>query len=197
MPSRLSPYRLPSRRAVRRSVLAAIALSGALTSGLLHAEPWFEPLRLGVSAGAGNDAAMARLEARWDLKQDLWATSSQSVRLRLGFEVSGGVWNPHGSGGNALGDLGLTPILRLQGAGRSGVFAEAGVGVHVLSRTRLSDDKVFSTAFQFGDRVAVGYRFGDTLDSELALRLQHYSNAGIKEPNPGINFFLLQYSARF
>ncbi|KAF7964318.1 hypothetical protein AWV80_39840 [Cupriavidus sp. UYMU48A] len=44
-------------------------------------------------------------------------------------------WNPHGSGGHALGDLGLTPILRLQGAGRSGVFVEAGVGVHVLSRT--------------------------------------------------------------
>ncbi|CAG9170566.1 hypothetical protein LMG23992_01646 [Cupriavidus laharis] len=196
MPSLLLPC-LPSSRGIRRFALAAIAASGALISSLSHAEPWFEPVRLGVAAGAGNDAAMARLEARWDLKRDLWATSSQSLRLRLGFEASAGVWNPHGSGGNALGDLGLTPILRLQGAGPSGVFVEAGVGVHVLSRTRISDDKVFSTAFQFGDRVAVGYRFGDALDSELALRLQHYSNAGIKEPNPGINFFLLQYSARF
>ncbi|WER48093.1 acyloxyacyl hydrolase [Cupriavidus sp. WKF15] len=197
MPSRLSPPCLPPRRGVRRFALAAIALSAALSSGLSHAESWFEPVRLGAAAGAGNDASMARLEGRWDLKHDLWATSSQSLRLRLGVEASAGIWNPHGSGGNTLGDLGLTPILRLQGGGSSGVFVEAGVGVHVLSRTHISDEKVFSTAFQFGDRVAVGYRFGDALDSELALRLQHYSNAGIKEPNPGINFFLLQYSARF
>jgi hypothetical protein len=182
---------------VRRFLLAAFAVSATVISSVSNAQPWFEPVRLGVAAGAGNDAAMARLEARWNLKQDLWATSSQSIRLRLGLEASAGVWNPHGSSGNALGDLGLTPIFRLQGAGSSGVFVEAGVGVHVLSRTHLSDEKVFSTAFQFGDRVAVGYRFGDALDSELALRLQHYSNAGIKEPNPGINFLLLQYSARF
>lgn len=69
--------------------------------------------------------------------------------------------------------------------------------MHLLSRTRISDSKVFSTAFQFGDRIAAGYRFGDALDSELAVRFQHYSNAGIKEPNPGINFYMLQYSARF
>ncbi|GAB3102242.1 acyloxyacyl hydrolase [Cupriavidus yeoncheonensis] len=197
MPSRLPPPCLLSRRGVRGFALVAVAVSAALSSGVSHAGPWFEPVRLGAAVGAGNDAAMARLEARWDLKHDLWATSSQSLRLRLGIEASAGVWNPHGGGGNALGDLGLTPILRLQGAGSSGVFLEAGVGVHALSRTHLSDDKVFSTAFQFGDRVAVGYRFGDALDSELALRLQHYSNAGIKEPNPGINFLLLQYSARF
>jgi len=159
--------------------------------------PLFEPVRLGVAAGAGNDASMLRLEARWNLTRDLWSSPAQSWRLRMAIEASVGGWNPHGGDSTLMGDIGLTPIFRLQGGGRSGPFAEIAAGLHLLSRTRVSDTKAFSSAFQFGDRLAIGYRFGDAIDSELALRLQHYSNAGIKEPNPGINFLMLQYSARF
>jgi hypothetical protein len=32
---------------------------------------------------------------------------------------------------------------------------------------------------------------------ELSLRIQHSSNAGIKEPNPGENFLLLRYAHVF
>jgi len=177
-------------------VCSALASGAASAAQAANAESWFEPVRIGAALGAGSDASIARLEARWDLRSDLWATASQSVRLRLGLEASAGLWNPHGSKG-PLGDIGLTPILRVQGGGRSGPFGEIGVGMHLLSRTQISEEKSFSTAFQFGDRIAIGYRFGDAIDSELAFRLQHYSNAGIKEPNPGINFLLLQYSARF
>ncbi|MFJ1259902.1 acyloxyacyl hydrolase [Cupriavidus sp. CuC1] len=186
-----------------RSVFSFVLISSAFASAAALAAPagedasWFEPVRLGAALGAGGEASIARMEARWNLKNDLWATSSQSIRVRLGLEASVGGWNPHGSNSNLMGDVGFTPIFRVQGAGRSGPFAEIGAGVHLLSRTRISDAKVFSTAFQFGDRIAAGYRFGDAIDSELAVRFQHYSNAGIKEPNPGINFYMLQYSARF
>ena len=39
--------------------------------------------------------------------------------------------------------------------------------------------------------VSQGYRH------ELALRLQHFSNAGIKHPNPGENFVQLRYAQGF
>lgn len=188
---------------MRSTVAITAFLSGILASAAVAATPtaadssWFEPVRLGVSVGAGSDASIARVEARWNLKSDLWTFASQSVRLRFGLEASVGGWDPHGGNSSLMGDIGFTPIFRLQGAGRSGPFGEIGAGVHLLSRTHISDAKVFSSAFQFGDRLALGYRFGDAIDSELAVRFQHYSNAGIKEPNPGINFYLLQYSARF
>jgi hypothetical protein len=187
----------------RLFVGSAIFLSGAFASAAAVATPfanssaWFEPVRLGIAVGGGSDASIARVEARWNLKNDLWSTDSRSVRIRLGLEASMGGWDPHGANSTLMGDIGFTPIFRIQGAGPSGPFAEVGAGVHLLSRTQISDSKTFSSAFQFGDRMAIGYRFGDSMDSELAVRFQHYSNAGIKEPNPGINFYMLQYSARF
>ncbi len=172
---------------------SALAQAGPPVAGA----GWFEPPRVGISLGAAPEASLARFEVRWDLKQDLWSPVSGWLRLRLGLEASVGAWDPHGGSSGVMGDIGLTPVLRLQGAGRTGFFTDLGVGAHLLSRTRISDSTVFSTAFQFGDRLGVGYHFGDAAGSELALRLQHYSNGRIKRPNPGINFLLLQYSAQF
>ncbi|MDW3684343.1 acyloxyacyl hydrolase [Cupriavidus sp. CV2] len=158
---------------------------------------WFEPTRVGVSLGVAPESSLARIEARWDLRQDLWSSATRSVRLRLGLEASAGAWDPHGGSSGAMGDIGLTPVFRLQGAGPAALFADFGIGAHLLSRTRISNSTVFSSAFQFGDRIAIGYHFDDVVRSELALRLQHFSNGRIKRPNPGINFLLLQYSAQF
>ncbi|EHP42612.1 hypothetical protein OR16_13204 [Cupriavidus basilensis OR16] len=180
----------------------ALALHGACTYAQANPPPitdagWFEPIRAGVSLGIAPEANLARLELRWDLRQDLWDSATRSVRLRLGLEISAGAWDPHGGSSGAMGDIGLTPIFRLQGGGNATAFVDLAIGAHLLSRTRISDTTVFSTAFQFGDRIAIGYRFDDAVHSELALRLQHYSNGRIKRPNPGINFLLVQYSMQF
>ena len=45
-----------------------------------------------------------------------------------------------------------------------------------------------STAFQFGNHIGVGYRFGAKGSYDLGYRFQHLSNASIKRPNAGINF---------
>ena len=55
----------------------------------------------------------------------------------------------------------------------------------------------FSTNFNFGDHVGVGRRFGDHGEHELSLRVQHFSNAGIKDPNPGQNFLQVRYAHWF
>ena len=46
----------------------------------------------------------------------------------------------------------------------------------------------FSTRFQFGDHLGVGVRRGQY---DIGLRLQHLSNAGLRNPNPGVNFLQL------
>ena len=52
-----------------------------------------------------------------------------------------------------------------------------------------------STAFEFADHIGLGYVFNNKFD--LGLRVQHYSNAGIKKPNNGENFVVLRGAYRF
>ena len=94
--------------------------------------------------------------------------------------------------------LGMTPVLRYRwGEDRRRWFAELGVGINVLTPIFNDEDRRFSTAFNFGDHLALGRSFGDDAREEIALRVQHYSNGGIKQPNPGINFVQVRYSHRF
>ncbi|MGK2900546.1 MAG: acyloxyacyl hydrolase, partial [Burkholderiaceae bacterium] len=57
--------------------------------------------------------------------------------------------------------------------------------------TRFAGDS-FSTAFQFGDHLGVGYQL--TPSQRVSLRLSHFSNAAIKQPNPGLNSVQMTYT---
>ena len=48
-----------------------------------------------------------------------------------------------------------------------------------------------SLALQFGSHVGMGLRLGAPRQASVGVALQHLSNAGIKQPNGGINFYLL------
>ena len=89
-------------------------------------------------------------------------------------------------------DVGVTPVLRYARNARRWYF-EAGIGAHIFSDSHVSSDLGFSTRFQFGDHVGMGYRFRDW---DAAVRLQHLSNGGIRNPNPGINFLMLRLQYR-
>ena len=39
--------------------------------------------------------------------------------------------------------------------------------------------------------------FGDKQQYDLGVRLQHLSNGGIENPNPGINFLILRFAYRY
>jgi len=95
--------------------------------------------------------------------------------------------NWHGDTGT-VHDFGVTPVFRYARHAR-GWYFEGGIGAHVFSDSHVSSDLGFSTRFQFGDHLGVGYRF-HTYD--LALRLQHLSNGGMRNPNPGINSLQLR-----
>lgn len=105
-----------------------------------------------------------------------------------------------GSENDDLFDLSLTPVFRLQRDTdlSSGVspYAEAGIGAHLLSETRLGTLS-FSTQFQFGSLVGVGIGFGRHGQYQLGYRFQHISNASIKTPNNGLNLHLLRLGYSF
>jgi lipid A 3-O-deacylase len=118
------------------------------------------------------------------------------------FDASLGRWNSHVDNASRsaawITQIGLTPVLRWHLFGSSPrVFAEAGIGLNVLVPIFRTTDKQFSTAFNFGDHIAVGMQFGEGGLHEVSLRLQHFSSACIKEPNPGENFVQLRYGMRY
>ncbi|VTU14275.1 Lipid A 3-O-deacylase (PagL) [Variovorax sp. SRS16] len=81
--------------------------------------------------------------------------------------------------------------------GASPWFAEAGIGATVLDGIYRTPHRQFSTAFQFTEQIGIGRNFGARGQHELSLRLQHFSNADIKRPNPGENFLRVRYLYRF
>jgi lipid A 3-O-deacylase len=83
------------------------------------------------------------------------------------------------------------------GDGGSPWFAEGGVGATLMDRIYRTPDRSFSTAFQFTEVLGIGRSFGEKGAHEVSLRVQHFSNAGIKKPNPGETFLRLRYAYRF
>jgi lipid A 3-O-deacylase len=148
--------------------------------------------------------------------------SSDADIYRLGLQnrwertwFNGGAWNVGGywdaevayieadaepDENDELYDLSLTPVFRMQRdtALSSGVspFAEAGIGAHLLSETRLASHEL-STALQFGSLFGMGLGFGKHGQYELGYRFQHISNANIKTPNEGLSLHMLRLGYSF
>jgi len=73
-------------------------------------------------------------------------------------------------------------------------FVEAGVGAAYFSDDLVGDRDLGSRA-HFEDRFAVGVQLSER--DALRLRVIHYSNAGLEDPNQGINSWSLVYSRKF
>ncbi len=150
----------------------------------------------GLSADAGRAGLtdMWRISAQWSWSQR-WMRTEQ---WHLGgfWDLGIAQWERDAQPGQRarIGEIGFTPVFRLQANTLRGPYLEAGVGVHLLSATSLGY-KRFSTAFQFGERIGVGYRFGAHGAFDVAYLFQHISNADIKKPNSGADFhqIRLQY----
>jgi hypothetical protein len=152
-----------------------------------------------VQAGIGDQSTRAYIVgATWDWS---WRQHYGFGTLSGYFDADFGRWTTDRNGvvGYAwMTQVGLTPVLRLRPARSwSDWFAEIGVGANYILPLYRSGSKRFSTEFNFGDHVAVGRDFGSRGQHELAVRAEHFSNAGIAHPNPGENFAQLRYSYRF
>ena len=150
-----------------------------------------------VEVGRGDGVDMGRIAVQWDWSQPLLKWSDWQIG---GFwDVAVGQWHKSGVApgeNDNITEIGITPVFRIEGTSRVGPYVEAGIGVHLLSHSQIGDKRM-STAFQFGDHVGFGYRFGAKSAFDLGYRFQHLSNASIKRPNPGINFHQVRLQYRF
>ena len=118
-------------------------------------------------------SSLGHLSGYWDAGYSFWsgddASSKHSVSLMPAFvyEFAGDTVKP---------------------------YLEAGIGVAAFSSTHVESNNLGS-AFQFEDRLGAGLRFAG--GHELGIRVAHYSNAGIKQPNDGIEAYTLHYRMNF
>ena len=157
--------------------LAALATLFALCAAL----PAYALDGAALEFGYGDrEASLVRVAAQWH-QPHRWLPPT----VQLHWDLSFARWD---SDREAIYDLGFTPVFRYSRAAR-GPYLEGAIGLHWLSSTAVHRDAPFSTRFQFGDHVGIGYRFSKF---DFGVRLQHLSNAGLRNPNPGINFLIFR-----
>lgn len=174
-----------------RKFLSPFSCFAALAFAAFFSFPAYAVDGLSVEAGSGTGVDMGRVGVQWKW-QKRWF---EGAEYHVGgyWDAQLGYWN----GASDITDLSLTPTFRLQRNQGYGLYGEAAIGFHYLSSTNVTPTKQPGSHFEFGDHVGVGYRFGERGRYDLQLRFQHLSNAGIKHPNPAINFTILRFQYHF
>lgn len=144
-----------------------------------------------AAIGQSGDSTMVyRLGAQWDWDKS-WMQSSVG-RLTGYWDLGYTYWDGDKTASNH--SLSFAPVFVYEFAGQSvRPYVEAGIGVAAFSSTELEDNDLGSS-FQFEDRLGVGLRFSG---QEIGLRAIHYSNAGLKQPNDGVEAYTLHYRMSF
>ena len=181
---------------VNRKIVSSIAgLILAGSSSLVLAQT---PDSVSAEYGIGKKTQLLRAGAQWNWERQ-WLKSD---RAHLGgyWDLTVANWRQSryrdqaGSSQNIV-DVGLTPVFRYMPNGKTGWYGEAGIGVHMLSDLYDNDGRQLASRFQFGDHVALGYQFDNAW--QASVKLQHFSNGGIKRPNGGVNYLVLRVAKGF
>jgi lipid A 3-O-deacylase len=138
--------------------------------------------------GQGDMTYRLAMGVNWNTQW--WQTSAG--RLTGYWDAGYTYWEGANHYAAAKHSLSFAPVFVYEfGNGQLKPFIEAGIGVSVFSSTRVGE-KDLGAAFNFEDRIGAGVKIGDT--QRVGIRAIHYSNAGIKEPNDGIESYALFYS---
>ncbi len=185
---------LATSRTLAVAALSCLFALGAPSAALAQSHNY----SLAISAADGQkDVRKIGLIWAATRAQPLW--QGQNWQLQLRHEAELAAW--HVRDARNIIELGYSPVFRLQrpwaGKGQRSFYMEGGIGVRGISHTRTSAERTMSTAFQFSDMAGIGWQWGAQNQHNLGLRVQHLSNAGIKRPNPGINFGQVYYSRAF
>ncbi|HUH92259.1 MAG TPA: acyloxyacyl hydrolase [Casimicrobiaceae bacterium] len=163
---------------------ATLRPAPALASGLA-------PDGADFTGGYGDNVAIYGAGVHWDSICTCAGLKSAGVDVKLAAQLAYWKGHEHPASNSSLWDVSLTPILRwtASNVAPARLFLEAGIGAHLLSQTRINTERVFSTAFQFGEIGVVGVAFGERHRYEIGALVQHVSNGAIKEPNNGLTYF--------
>jgi lipid A 3-O-deacylase len=173
-----------------RRVLGSLALAGIALAPAVRAAS-LAPDGIDVTGGYGDNVAIYAVGVHWDSLCTCAAFKAAGFDVRLAAQLAYWDGREHPAANNSVWDGSLTPILRWSGpdTGPARLFVEAGIGAHLLSETRINTERVFSTAFQFGEIGIIGVGFGERHRYEIGALIQHVSNGAIKEPNNGLTYF--------
>lgn len=131
-------------------------------AGAAHAASGWAPGGVTADFGTGNETRIARAGLTWDWEKS-WFDDG-NTHLTGYWDASIAAWEAkfwRGVNGSdlTLADVGVTPVFRYESVDRRGWYLDGGVGPNLLSRHYENHRRNFSTAFQFGDLIGVGYQF--------------------------------------
>jgi hypothetical protein len=167
-------------------VIACIALLP-----LARADVSFAPDGVALTVGDGNNVTIYGAAIHWDSLCSCAALKEYGFNTRIVAQLAYWRGREHPATRSSLWDASVTPMLRWMGpqTATARLFLETGVGVRVLSATRINTERNFGGAFQLGETAGTGIAFGEHQRYELGVYIQHISNAGLKQPNNGITYF--------
>ncbi len=183
---RRSPSVAVAAGAFWRRTLTAVTVAALLSMpfGLVRADGLVPELRLATSYLGTSDvttytAAWYGRAPRWTLANRLEYSlgaidDSQSLRA---FAFVGPVWRFAGKD---------APL-----------FVDVSLGPTVLAGSTVVAGRELGGRFHFRSAVALGARFGARRDMELAIRVSHISNGGIRDANPGLDSIGLSFDRGF
>ena len=100
-------------------------------------------------------------------------------------------------GGDASGahSLSFSPVFTYEFSGFTYTpYIEAGIGLAAFSKTDVGNQRLGS-AVNFEDRIGFGLKLPGA--QKVGIRAMHYSNAGLKQPNDGVESYSLHYRMSF
>lgn len=135
----------------------------------------------------GGLTARAALAQEWDRS---WA-ESDTGKITGYWDLGYTYWEA-GEKAGARHSISFSPVFVYEFAGsRFKPFLEIGVGVAMFSGTT-TGDQTLGSSFNFEDRLGAGMKIDEM--QKVGVRVIHYSNAGIKEPNDGIESYSVFYT---
>ena len=151
---------------------------------------WLEiGVRIGVAGEiGGQDFKQWEITSAYRLPWDWKYNSGWTLGSRLNASI-GAIR----SDGETAAVVTLGPGLALFGP-KQQFAVEAGISPTLISEDEYGEENLGSN-FQFTSFIGMSYRLGQHL--KVSGRVQHMSNAGIGDPNPGLDQGMLGFSYRF
>lgn len=148
---------------------------------------------LSLAVGATGQSDMTyRLSLGFDWNKAWWQTSTGQL---TGYWDAAYTYWESGEEGSGKHSVSFTPVFLYEfKAGSVNPYIEAGLGAAIFSGTRVGN-KQLGSAFNFESRLGMGLKFAG--NQAIGIRAMHYSNAGIKQPNDGIESYNLYYRLQF
>lgn len=169
--------------------LISFAAVAAITLGQVAAA---HAIDLTAAVGrTGESTTTYRLGAQMDFNRSWFETGVG--RLTGYWDAGYTYWEGDVTSSNH--SISLAPVFVYEfNAGSVKPYLEIGVGIAAFENTEVENNDLGSS-FQFEDRFGAGLRFAG--EHEVGVRAIHYSNAGIKNPNDGIESYAVHYRASF